>query len=202
MMKFNLKRSPLFCLTFVVLACLMVIGVNPSFQPAAEQSPVGRDAEKTLELVFTLMKKELPYLDATVLSENLVVDAYEGPFKGKLAHPLVAIYPKEGTFWVDYPVGIVQREWVSRDHTKAVTTGIISTLHRKIEMPTGITINEMIQFDAPINPGNSGGPLMNIDGDLIGIIVCMRDGAQGIGFAINSDAIAMMCTKHLPSANK
>mgnify|MGYP000169455662 CR=1 FL=1 len=50
------------------------------------------------------------YLSAAVLYENMVIESYADA--AKLAFPVVAIYPKEGTFWSDHPVGIVEREWV------------------------------------------------------------------------------------------
>ena len=46
---------------------------------------------------------------------------------------------------------------------------------------------DFIQIDAPINPGNSGGPVVNIDGDMIGIATAIIGGAQGIGFATPVD---------------
>ncbi len=68
------------------------------------------------------------------------------------------------------------------EHT--VTQGIISALHRTVQVSDYQKYMDLIQTDASINPGNSGGPLLNIDGDMIGINVAVRVGAQGIGFAI------------------
>ncbi|MEX0866544.1 MAG: trypsin-like peptidase domain-containing protein [Pirellulales bacterium] len=71
------------------------------------------------------------------------------------------------------------------EHT--VTRGIISALHRTVQVSDTQNYHDLIQTDASINPGNSGGPLLNIDGDMIGINVAVRVGAQGIGFAIPVD---------------
>jgi serine protease Do len=71
------------------------------------------------------------------------------------------------------------------EHT--VTRGIISALHRTVQVNDTQTYADLIQTDASINPGNSGGPLLNIDGDMIGVNVATRVGAQGIGFAIPVD---------------
>lgn len=68
-----------------------------------------------------------------------------------------------------------------------VTRGIISALHRSVQVSDDQEYHDLIQTDASINPGNSGGPLLNIDGDMIGINVAVRVGAQGIGFAIPVD---------------
>ena len=68
-----------------------------------------------------------------------------------------------------------------------VTTGIISALDRTIRVGKKQVYNDFIQVDASINPGNSGGPLLNIDGNLIGINTAIFKGAQGIGFAIPID---------------
>jgi serine protease Do len=85
--------------------------------------------------------------------------------------------------------------------TNTVSTGIISALGREITMPDGETLTNLIQTNASINPGNSGGPMLNINGELIGINVALREGAQGIAFALNADTVQKMLARHL-SAGK
>jgi serine protease Do len=68
-----------------------------------------------------------------------------------------------------------------------VTEGIISALHRDIPVNGVHEYPDLIQTDASINPGNSGGPLLNADGEMIGVNAAVRIGAQGIGFAIPID---------------
>jgi putative serine protease PepD len=70
-----------------------------------------------------------------------------------------------------------------------VTSGIVSALQRQIEAPAGFSISHVIQTDAAINPGNSGGPLIDADGEVIGINSQIETGGGsngnvGIGFAI------------------
>lgn len=69
------------------------------------------------------------------------------------------------------------------DHT--VTFGIVSALGRSLN-DIGPNV-DLIQTDAAINPGNSGGPLLNIDGEIIGLNTVMQGNAQNIGFAIPID---------------
>jgi serine protease Do len=71
------------------------------------------------------------------------------------------------------------------EHT--VTTGIVSHLDRTVQVNDTQIYEHLIQTDAPINPGNSGGPLLNLDGEMIGVNVAVRVGAQGIAFAIPVD---------------
>ena len=73
------------------------------------------------------------------------------------------------------------------EHT--VTRGIVSALHRAVQVSDAQFYEDLIQTDASINPGNSGGPLLNIDGQMIGLNVAVRAGAQGIGFAIPVDKV-------------
>ena len=81
------------------------------------------------------------------------------------------------------------------EHT--VTTGIISALHRNVQVNEVQQYLDLIQTDASINPGNSGGPLLNIDGEMIGVNVAVRAGAQGIGFAIPLDKALEIATRLL-----
>jgi serine protease Do len=70
--------------------------------------------------------------------------------------------------------------------SNTVTVGVVSALGRSLKTEEQ-TYYDFIQTDASINPGNSGGPLLNIDGDLIGINAAIYQKAQGIGFAIPID---------------
>ncbi len=67
--------------------------------------------------------------------------------------------------------------------SNTVTTGVISALNRSIRSGEKV-FHDFIQTDASINPGNSGGPLLNINGELIGVNTAIYAKAQGIGFAI------------------
>ncbi|MCI0642842.1 MAG: trypsin-like peptidase domain-containing protein [Gemmataceae bacterium] len=85
-------------------------------------------------------------------------------------------------------------------YTNTVSVGIISALRREITMPSGDKLTELIQTDASINPGNSGGPLLNINGELIGINVAVREGARGIAFAVNAGTVKDLLAEHLGAA--
>lgn len=81
-------------------------------------------------------------------------------------------------------------------YVNTVSRGIISALGRQITLPSGDVLEGLIQTDASINPGNSGGPLLNINGELIGINVALREGANGIAFAINAGTVQTVLSKH------
>jgi serine protease Do len=85
------------------------------------------------------------------------------------------------------------------EHT--VTVGVVSAIKRDVVLNKEVSYKGLIQTDASINPGNSGGPLLNVNGDLIGVNVAIRAGAQGIGFAIPVDA-AMRAAAEMLSARK
>jgi S1-C subfamily serine protease len=75
----------------------------------------------------------------------------------------------------------------------SVTKGVISGLNRSLmagDFEEEELIEEAIQTDAAINPGNSGGPLITLDGKVIGMNTAVSDGAQSLGFALPSNALA------------
>jgi serine protease Do len=78
-----------------------------------------------------------------------------------------------------------------------VTTGIVSALDRELQFNEDTVYKGLIQTDAPINPGNSGGPLLNVNGELIGINTAIRGDAQNIGFAIPVDRLWELLPKLL-----
>jgi serine protease Do len=71
----------------------------------------------------------------------------------------------------------------------SVTVGVISALGRNVTLNRDLVYKGLIQTDASINPGNSGGPLLNVEGELIGVNVAIRAGAQGIAFALPIDEV-------------
>jgi S1-C subfamily serine protease len=79
-----------------------------------------------------------------------------------------------------------------------MTAGIVSQLGRELSAPGGYVIIDVIQVDAAINPGNSGGPLVNMNGEVVGVntaILSETGTFAGIGFAIPSDTVK----RELPS---
>jgi putative serine protease PepD len=87
---------------------------------------------------------------------------------------------------------------------ETVTTGIVSALDRDISSANNYTISGAIQTDAAINHGNSGGPLLNMDGDVVGVntqIESESGGNDGVGFAVPSNIIKSVVS-HLVSGQK
>jgi len=88
---------------------------------------------------------------------------------------------------------------------ETLTKGIVSALNREISAPDGFKITGAIQTDAALNPGNSGGPLLNEQGDVIGVnsqiasdastIGGSQPGSTGVGFAISSNTVAAAVKK-------
>jgi S1-C subfamily serine protease len=111
------------------------------------------------------------------------------PAQAGTLHPLTLaesddVRVGDGAIAVGYPFGL----------DRTATAGIVSGLGRRIQAPNGVSIDEVIQTDAPINPGNSGGPLLDASGRVIGVNSQIATaggggGNVGIGFAIPSDTV-------------
>ena len=88
----------------------------------------------------------------------------------------------DGVIAIGSPFGLEQ----------TVTTGIVSALHRQITAPNKFAIDDAIQTDAAINHGNSGGPLLDMNGNVVGVnsqIESESGGNDGVGFAVPSNTV-------------
>jgi S1-C subfamily serine protease len=112
---------------------------------------------------------------------DLAVLSIDGLSRGSLAHASLgsSAHLKRGqiAIAIGNPLGF--------EHT--VTAGIVSALGRSMRTSTGRLIPDVIQTDAALNPGNSGGPLLDSNGDVIGINTAIIRGAQAICFAVAVD---------------
>ena len=130
--------------------------------------------EYEAEVIASDIDADLALLTFTELVPNL---------KPVLVGNSAAIYPGQFTIALGNPFG----------EAFTMTTGIVSAVNRLIA--TGFTdykIPAVIQTDAAINPGNSGGPLVNIQGEVIGINTQIKSGIRqnsGVGFAVPIDLV-------------
>ena len=88
---------------------------------------------------------------------------------------------------------------------QTVTAGIISAKNRTIEPGVAGQFQHFIQTDAAINPGNSGGPLLNMNGEVIGVntaIYTQSAGYQGIGFAMPSNTVVAVYNDLISPSHK
>ena len=112
---------------------------------------------------------------------DLAVLSIDGLSRGALAHASLGRSAglKRGqiAIAIGNPLGF--------EHT--VTAGIVSALGRSMRTSTGRLIPDVIQTDAALNPGNSGGPLLDSNGDVIGVNTAIIRGAQAICFAVAVD---------------
>lgn len=120
-----------------------------------------------------------PYSDMAVIDVDLSASLLKPVRMGDSSSLLVG----EWVIAVGNPFGLAD----------TMTAGIVSALGRQMQAPNNYRIVDVIQTDAAINPGNSGGPLLNLDGEVIGMnSAIIGEVAQfaGVGFAVPSDTIA------------
>jgi Ca-activated chloride channel family protein len=107
-------------------------------------------------------------LSAAVLYESLVIESYGDPkLNGPLSYDretfsVVAIYPREGTFWSDHPIGVVEREWVTAEHRRAAADFInylLSRPQQQLSMRYGFSpADENIPLTTPFDSRHGVNP--------------------------------------------
>jgi S1-C subfamily serine protease len=128
--------------------------------------------------------------EAELIGSNADLDLAVLKIEGKEPFPTLPLGDSDKMEVGDWVVAIGNP--YGFDHT--VTVGVLSAKEREIPIPdssTGQTTiyKNLLQTDASINPGNSGGPLLNLNGEVIGINTAVSTQAQGIGFAIPTSVI-------------
>lgn len=129
--------------------------------------------------IYVALPERRTELEATLVGVDERIDLAilqivgEGPFPFLPPGTSSDLLPGETVIAIGNPLGLGH----------SITTGVISSPRRRIPVD-GNAVAVFIQTDALINPGNSGGPLININGELIGINTAIARQAQGIGFSI------------------
>jgi putative serine protease PepD len=144
------------------------------------------DGANAVTVTFSDGTKAKASVVGTDTATDLAVVKVTGVSASKL-HPLTLgasddVSVGDGVLAIGSPFGL----------SETLTTGIVSALDRTITSPSNATIGGAIQTDASINHGNSGGPLLNQDGEVIGVnaqIESDSGGNDGVGFAIPSDTV-------------
>lgn len=151
-------------------ASSITVGSNGSSSDARAATLVGEEANSDLALIR---------VDPSGLSVKPLTFASSSP-----------VQVGDAVYAIGNPYGLEE----------TLTRGIVSALGREISAPDGAKITGAIQTDAALNPGNSGGPLLNEQGEVIGInsqiasdaasVDGSQPGSTGVGFAISSNTVA------------
>ncbi|MBO0692461.1 MAG: serine protease [Acidimicrobiaceae bacterium] len=133
-----------------------------------------------IQLAFSDGTSSLGAIKSTDPAHDIAVLAAQRPPAG-IAPEVLGAGPQVGdeAFALGNPLGLVA----------SISEGVISGLNRTFPISTGHRLSGMIQFDAAVNPGSSGGPLLNTQGQVIGIVEGLANAAgtnefSGIGFAV------------------
>lgn len=137
---------------------------------------------------------QVSFLDGNITDANRVgEDAYSDLAVIKVNPDITELYPvalgNSSELVVGEPVAAIGNPFGLSD---TITAGIVSALGRDLEAPGQYRIVDIIQVDAAINPGNSGGPLVNLEGQVVGVNTAIISGSgtfAGVGFAIPSDTV-------------
>lgn len=149
--------------------------------------------EGTSEIYVILSNGE--QVKATLINADVYADLAVLKAEGKM--PAIAIFgdsdrlnPGETVIAIGSPLG---------EFRNTVTVGVVSATGRVLDTGKGYSMEDLIQTDAAINQGNSGGPLVNLNGEIVGInTLIVRGGmgttavAEGLGFAIPSNTVRLI----------
>lgn len=124
--------------------------------------------EATARVAAQMPENDIAVLEADTMPQVIVPAVMGGG--GKVGDEVYA---------VGHPLGLAN----------SITAGVISGVDRSIPTPDGKTLTGLIQFDAAVNPGSSGGPLLNRNGQVIGIVSALANPSDqgyfvGVGFAV------------------
>jgi serine protease Do len=145
------------------------------------------------EISVTLQGHDKPYT-AKLLGNSYDLDLAVLKIEDTSPFPTLPIGNSDNSRVGDWVVAIGN----PYDFDYTVTAGLLSAKDRPISIPDQKGTRDykhLIQTDAAINPGNSGGPLLNLNGEVIGINTAVNSQAQGIGFAIPSSTINSVLTQ-------
>lgn len=143
----------------------------------------------------TVQGTEKPY-EAKVLGTSYELDLAVLKIEGDHKFPSIPLANSDDASVGEWLVAIGNPQGF--DHT--VTTGVLSAKERSITIAgengeKNREYEHLLQTDASINPGNSGGPLLNLNGEVVGINVAVSSDSQGIGFAIPTSTITEVLDK-------
>lgn len=137
---------------------------------------------------------QVTFLDGNITDANRVgEDPYSDLAVIKVNPDITKLYPvvlgNSSELVVGEPIAAIGNPFGLSD---TITAGIVSATGRDLEAPGQYRIVDIIQVDAAINPGNSGGPLVNLEGQVVGVNTAIVSGSgtfAGVGFAIPSDTV-------------